>query len=57
MNIIAGERRGTQLTAPKGMDTRPTQAKVKESLFNIIQMEVPDSDVLDLFGGSGSLAL
>lgn len=57
MHIIAGERRGTQLFAPKGMDTRPTQAKVKESLFNIIQMYVPQAQVLDLFAGSGNLAL
>ena len=57
MHIIAGERRGAQLFAPKGMDTRPTQAKVKESLFSIIQMDVPDAQVLDLFSGSGSLAL
>ena len=57
MHIIAGERRGATLFAPKGMDTRPTQAKVKESLFNIIQMYVPDACVLDLFAGSGNLAL
>lgn len=57
MRIIAGERRGAQLFAPKGMDTRPTQAKVKESLFNILQAEVPGARVLDLFAGSGSLAL
>lgn len=57
MHIIAGERRGTQLFAPKGMDTRPTQAKVKESLFNIIQAYVPEARVLDLFAGSGNLAL
>ena len=57
MHIIAGERRGAQLFAPKGMDTRPTQAKVKESLFNIIQAYVQDSRVLDLFAGSGNLAL
>jgi len=57
MHIIAGERRGAQLFAPKGMDTRPTQAKVKESLFNIIQAYVPDARVLDLFAGSGNLAL
>jgi len=57
MHIIAGERRGAQLFAPKGMDTRPTQAKVKESLFNIIQAYVPDANVLDLFAGSGSLSL
>ncbi|MBP3647332.1 MAG: 16S rRNA (guanine(966)-N(2))-methyltransferase RsmD [Clostridia bacterium] len=57
MHIIAGERRGATLFAPKGMDTRPTQAKVKESLFNIIQAYVPDAAVLDLFAGSGNLAL
>lgn len=57
MHIIAGERRGAQLFAPKGMDTRPTQAKVKESLFNIIQAYVPEARVLDLFSGSGNLAL
>jgi len=57
MHIIAGQRRGAQLFAPKGMDTRPTQAKVKESLFNIIQFYVPDAHVLDLFAGSGNLAL
>ena len=57
MHIIAGERRGATLFAPKGMDTRPTQAKVKESLFNIIQAYVPDACVLDLFSGSGNLAL
>ena len=57
MHIIAGQRRGAQLFAPKGMDTRPTQAKVKEPLFNIIHLYVPDACVLDLFAGSGNLAL
>lgn len=57
MRIIAGERRGTQLVAPKGMDTRPTQDKVKESLFSMLQGEVEQARVLDLFGGSGALAL
>lgn len=57
MRIIAGRARGTQLVAPKGMDTRPTQDKVKESLFSMIQLDVPDAQVLDLFAGSGALAL
>ncbi len=57
MRIIAGMARGTQLAAPKGMDTRPTQDKVKESLFSMIQLDVPDARVLDLFAGSGALAL
>lgn len=39
------------------MDTRPTQDKVKESLFSIIQAYVPGARVLDLFAGSGALAL
>lgn len=57
MRIIAGRARGTQLLAPKGMDTRPTQDKVKESLFSMIQWDLPDAAVLDLFAGSGALAL
>lgn len=57
MRIIAGVRKGAQLFAPRGMDTRPTQAKIRESLFSILQVDVPDADVLDLFAGSGALAL
>lgn len=57
MNIIAGERKGTAIVAPPGMDTRPTQSKIKGSLFNMIMGYVENSRVLDLFAGSGSLAL
>lgn len=57
MRIVAGEHRGAQLFAPRGMETRPTQAKVRESLFSMIQSYVPDASVLDLFAGSGALAL
>lgn len=57
MRIIAGEARGVPLMAPKGMDTRPTTDKIKESLFNILQGEVEGSSVLDLFAGSGGLGL
>ena len=46
-----------QLAAPPGMDTRPTQAKVRESLFNMLQADIDGARVLDLFGGSGALAL
>ena len=57
MRIISGTARGAQLFAPKGMDTRPTTDKVKESLFNMLQGEVPGATVLDLFAGSGGLSL
>ena len=39
------------------MTTRPTTDKVKESVFNIIQFDLPGADVLDLFAGSGQLGL
>lgn len=57
MRIIAGTARGRTLNAPKGLDTRPTQDYVRESLFNIIQRDVPGAVVLDLFAGSGALGL
>ncbi len=57
MRIVAGSARGRKLISPEGMDVRPTTDKVKESLFNIIQFEVPDARVLDLFAGTGQLGL
>ncbi len=57
MRIIAGEKRGCQIVAPKGRDTRPTLDRIKESLFGIIQFDVAKSRVLDLFAGSGNLGL
>ncbi len=57
MRIIAGSARGRPISAPRGQDTRPTQDYVRESLFNILQLYVPDARVLDLFAGSGALGL
>lgn len=57
MRIIAGEHRGRNLVAPKGMDTRPTLDRVRESLFNILLPRLSGARVLDLFAGSGALGL
>lgn len=57
MRIISGEARGRTLFAPKGLETRPTSDKIRGSLFNIIGARVMDARVLDLFGGTGALAL
>ena len=57
MRIIAGTARGRRFDAPKGMDTRPTLDRVKESLFGMLQFDLPGSRVLDLFSGSGNLGL
>jgi len=55
LRIIAGTARGRRFDAPKGMDTRPTLDRVKEALFGMLQFDIPDSCVLDLFSGSGNL--
>lgn len=57
MRIIAGEARGRTIEAPEGRNTRPTLDRVRENIFNMIQGDVADSRVLDLFAGSGALSL
>lgn len=57
MRIISGTARGTKLYTLEGNNTRPTLDRVKEPLFSIIQNKIKDSIVLDLFSGSGALAL
>ena len=57
MRIISGTARGRTIVAPAGDRTRPTQDKVRESLFNIIRWDVMDARVLDLFAGTGALSL
>ena len=57
MRITGGEFGGRNLKVPKTDAIRPTQDRVREALFNIIQFEVPGADFLDLFAGSGAVGL
>lgn len=57
MRVIAGEARRLPLVAPEGKDTRPTTDRIKETLFNIIQNDVPGAEFLDLFSGSGAIGI
>lgn len=57
MRVIAGSARSIPLVCPEGLDTRPTQDRIKETLFNMIQFEVPDSVFVDLFAGSGGIGI
>lgn len=57
MRIITGIAKGTRLDTLESDATRPTSDKVKEAIFSMIQFEVEGRRVLDLFGGSGQLAL
>lgn len=57
MRVISGTARGTLLYSLDGNSTRPTLDRVKEALFNIIQNNIQDAYVLDLFAGSGALGI
>lgn len=57
MRIITGSARGTKLLTLEGETTRPTAERVKEAVFSMLQFELEGRAVLDLFAGSGQLAL
>lgn len=57
MRVIAGSARRLRLVTPDGNDTRPTQDRIKETLFNMIQNQVPGSVFIDLFAGSGGIGI
>ncbi len=57
MQVISGNAKGHKLSTLKGSDTRPTAARVKESIFNIIANNIKDANILDLFAGSGALGI
>ena len=57
MRIAGGEFRGRVLSVPKGLDVRPTQDRVREALFSMLQNDIRGARFLDLFAGSGSVGL
>ncbi|KAB3535220.1 16S rRNA (guanine(966)-N(2))-methyltransferase RsmD [Alkaliphilus pronyensis] len=57
MRIIAGMAKGHTLKPPKGIDIRPTSDRVKESIFNILQYNINDSIIIDLYAGTGNLGI
>jgi 16S rRNA (guanine966-N2)-methyltransferase len=56
VRVIAGTLKGHKLDAPRGMDTRPTAARVREALFSMLG-DVSGDSVLDLYAGSGALGI
>jgi len=57
MKVIGGAARGRKLMVPKGHAVRPTAARVKESLFNILPHDFSGLRLLDLFAGSGNVSI
>ncbi len=55
--IIAGAARGRRLAAPRGLGTRPTSEKVRGAVFNVLGQFFDGGVVLDLYAGTGALAL
>lgn len=57
MRVIAGKARRLLLKTIEGQDTRPTTDRIKETLFNILNPDLPGSTFLDLFSGSGGIGI
>lgn len=57
MRVIAGKAKSLHLKTLEGLDTRPTTDRIKETLFNMINHQIYDSNFLDLFSGSGGIGI
>ena len=57
MRVIAGTRRSLPLKSLEGDATRPTADRYKETLFNVLQTDIPGARFLDLFAGSGAIGI
>ena len=57
MRVIAGRARSLKLEVPEGEGTRPTTDRIKETLFNILQGDIPGCVFVDLFAGSGGVGI
>ncbi len=57
MRVVGGNAKGRTLKAPKGWTVRPTAARVKESLFNILPRDLSGLRLLDLFAGTGNVTI
>ena len=57
MRVIAGIYRSRQLSAPRGMKTRPTSDRLRETLFNILAPRLEGCRFVDLYAGTGAVGI
>lgn len=57
MRIIAGRYKSVRLFSPKSQNVRPTSDRVRETIFSVLSNKVVDSNILDLFAGTGALGI
>ena len=57
MRVIGGQYRSRLLSAPRGLETRPTSDRLRETLFNVLAQRVAGAVFLDLYAGSGAVGI
>ena len=57
MRVIAGQYRSRVLIAPRGMSTRPSSDRLRETLFNVLAPRIEGASFLDLYAGSGAVGI
>src|SRR5271156_5816445 len=57
MRVIAGTYRSRRLAAPRGLATRPTSDRLRETLFNVLAPRIVSASFLDLYAGSGAVGI
>jgi 16S rRNA (guanine(966)-N(2))-methyltransferase RsmD len=57
MRVIAGIYRTRQLSAPRGMKTRPTSDRLRETLFNVLAPRIDGCRFVDLYAGTGAVGI
>ena len=57
MRVISGDLKGKKISLPDDKKTRPLRDLVKESIFNLIEVSINNSNILDLYSGVGSFGI
>ncbi|QHS50324.1 16S rRNA (guanine(966)-N(2))-methyltransferase RsmD [Edaphobacter sp. 12200R-103] len=57
MRVIAGRFRSRPLSAPRGLKTRPTSDRLRETLFNVLSQRIAGARFVDLYAGSGAVGI
>ena len=57
IRLISGIFKNHKITAPNSRQTHPMSERARNAIFNTIQAEIPNAEVLDAFAGTGSLGL
>ena len=57
MRVISGIAAHRKLVSPPGNEIRPTTDRIKETLFNILQNDIPECVFVDMFAGSGGMGI